>query len=243
MKVLMKRKIEPGLFHVVIIAIFLILISSCKKDIPNLQTPTPILDIYGHIATYDIDGNQYHWLPIGQQAWMIENLKVTKYRNGYPIPNVTVDTTWNHLTTGAYCNYNNNKGNVNPYGNLYNWYAINDSRNVCPTGWHVATLTEWTTLRNYLGGALLAGGKMKEVGFGHWTSPNTGATNMSYFTALPGGYFCFDFLDMGLGAYWWTSTEWNSTEAYNWALEYSSTVASWNSQWKNCGFSVRCIKD
>jgi uncharacterized protein (TIGR02145 family) len=135
----------------------------------------------------DIDGNIYHTVTIGTQVWMVENLKTTKYRNGDPIPNVT-GNAWAALTTGAYCWYNNDAATYKAtYGALYNWYAVADSRNIAPTGWHVPTDAEWTTLTTFLGGESVAGGKLKETGTNHWTSPNTGATNETGFTALPGG--------------------------------------------------------
>lgn len=135
----------------------------------------------------DYDGNVYQTVLIGDQCWMMENLKVTHYRNGDPIPHVTDGVTWGNLTSGAYCNYNNDEGNVATYGRLYNWYAVDDSRNIAPAGWHVPSDAEWQTLVDYLGGDAVAGGKMKEAGTTHWASPNTGATNESGFTALPGG--------------------------------------------------------
>ncbi|MBI4645984.1 MAG: fibrobacter succinogenes major paralogous domain-containing protein [Bacteroidia bacterium] len=100
----------------------------------------------------DIDGNIYNTIIIGTQEWMQENLKVIHYRNGDAIPDVTGDTQWSNLSTGAYCNYNNNESNALIYGRLYNWYAVADSRNICPAGWHTPTDAEWTTLTDYLGG-------------------------------------------------------------------------------------------
>ena len=146
----------------------------------------------------DIDGNTYQTVKIGDQWWMAENLKVTCYRNGDAIPNITDGTTWASLSTGAYCEYNNDINNVATYGRLYNWYAVTDSRNIAPAGWHVPSDAEWKQLEMYLGMSQSEadatgwrgtdeGGKLKEVGTMHWNSPNTGATNESGFTALPGG--------------------------------------------------------
>jgi len=136
----------------------------------------------------DIDGNCYRTVTIGTQVWMAENLKVTHDCNGEAIPNVTDGATWAGLTAGAYCEYNNDVNNVATYGRLNNWYAVADSRNISPAGWHVASDAEWQTLSIFLGGDAIAGGKMKETGTTHWYSPNTGATNESGFSALPGGY-------------------------------------------------------
>ncbi len=190
----------------------------------------------------DIDGNVYNTVTIGTQVWMVENLKTTKYRNGDPIPNVTVDATWGGLTTGAYCWYNNDAATYKAtYGALYNWYAVADSRNIAPAGWHVPTDAEWTTLTTYLGGENVAGDKLKEVGTAHWITTNTGVTNISGFTALPGGY-----RNMGIGNYsfWWSSTE-NFAAATIWIrkmyISYSNVARE---DWpKNEGFYVRCLRD
>jgi uncharacterized protein (TIGR02145 family) len=119
---------------------------------------------------------------------MAENLRTPSYANGDPIPNVTDNTQWENLTTGAWSHYNNDSQYENPYGKIYNFNAMTDSRNVCPTGWHVPTNTEWNTFINYLGGDAVAGGKMKSTGTQYWNSPNGDATNESGFSALPGGF-------------------------------------------------------
>ncbi len=158
----------------------------------------------------DIDGNTYQTIKIGNQWWMAENLKVTHYRNGDAIPNVTDYTEWVYLTSGAYCAYDNDNSHVATYGRLYNWYAVSDSRNVAPSGWHVSTFEEWQTLEDYLGGSSVAGGKLKEAGTSHWASPNTGATNESGFSALPSGYRSHvygHYSAMGFYCDFWTSTE------------------------------------
>ncbi|MFN5628176.1 MAG: fibrobacter succinogenes major paralogous domain-containing protein [Bacteroidota bacterium] len=148
---------------------------------------------YGSIT--DQDGNVYKTIVIGTQEWMAENLKSSHYLNGDLIPWVTNEATWGALTTGAACWYNNDSITYNcPYGRLYNWYAVTDTRNVCPTGWHVPSDAEWTTLINHIdtnavGGSNnnTAGGKMKSTGTQYWPSPNTDATNESGFSGLPGG--------------------------------------------------------
>lgn len=164
----------------------------------------------------DIDGNVYKTIKIGDQWWMVENLKVTHYRNGYPIPNVTNNTEWDNYGNGAYCSHNNNDGNVSTYGRLYNWDAVNDSKGLAPDGWHIPSDEEWDTLINYLGGANIAGGKMKETGTAHWESPNTGATNESGFTALPGSYRRNNgsFPLIGYSANFWSSTKNGSYSAW-----------------------------
>jgi uncharacterized protein (TIGR02145 family) len=118
---------------------------------------------------------------------MAENLATTKYNNGTSIPLAVDNSDWLFITTPAYCNYDDKESYVNTYGRLYNWYAVTDPHNICPTGWHIPTDEEWTILETFLGGSSIAGGKLKETNFAHWNNPNTGATNESGFTALPGG--------------------------------------------------------
>ncbi len=192
----------------------------------------------------DVDGNVYNTIWIGDQRWMMENLKVTHYRNGATIPKVTNNGTWAGLSTGAYCNYGNDNGNVATYGRLYNWYAVDDSRGIAPEGWHVPTYDDWQILLDYLGSG--AGGKMKETGTTHWNSPNTGATNESGFTALPGGYRHYydgDFLDMGNYANFWCSSVYSSTYVWNIYLATHNNGCSIEPHFKGWGFSIRCVKD
>lgn len=194
---------------------------------------------------FDIDGNIYKKIQVGGQCWLAENLKVTHYRNGDPIPNVTDATEWNALTTGAYCNSDNNSSNAEIYGRLYNWYAVTDSRNIAPEGWHVPSDAEWQTLVDYLGGSGVAGGKLKEAGTTHWASPNEGATNESGFTALPGGsrYYDGNFYDLGLNAYFWSSTESSSNYAWYRLLSYYYAYVLRSNSSKQDGFSVRLVRD
>ena len=193
----------------------------------------------------DIDGNVYNTVTIGTQIWMVENLKVTKYNNGTAIPLITDGAAWTSLTTPGYCWYNNDYttyGSV--YGALYNWHTVNTG-NLCPIGWHVPTDAEWTTLTDYLGGLSIAGGKLKETGTSHWAIPNTGATNESGFTALPGGWRGYDgsFHDITYTGYWWSSTQ-NGSSAWERELyQGNATVSRNGSNSKFVGFSVRCIKD
>jgi uncharacterized protein (TIGR02145 family) len=193
----------------------------------------------------DIDGNLYHTVTIGTQVWMVENLKVTHYRNSDSIPNITDGTEWGSLKTGAYCNYNNDPNNVDAYGRLYNWYVVIDSRKICPAGWHVPTYKDWEILEEYLGGVPIAGGKIKEAGTEHWESPNFGATNESGFTALPGGYrrFTGKFLFIGYYGYWWSTRAYDINNAwYNYlGYLYSNLNRYWYS--KTLGFSIRCVMD
>ncbi len=233
----MKKK-NPILFYQLFaMGFLLILTNGCKKDDPNSPIET------GTVT--DIDGNVYHTVTIGTQTWMAENLKVTKYRNGDSIPNVTDGDEWYHLSTGAYCDYENTASNSSVYGKLYNWYAVADSRDIAPNGWHVASNAEWTTLTTYLVGEDVAGGMLKEKGTAHWLSPNEGATNETGFSALPGGYYYGGSFG-GLGSYgsWWSSTEYSSDDRA-WHRTVNSIYGRMGRSYyyQSSGFSVRCLKD
>jgi uncharacterized protein (TIGR02145 family) len=163
---------------------------------------TTLIDHDGQTGTVtDVDGNIYKTIGIGSQIWMAENLMTTKYRDATPIPNITSSLS------GAYCWYNNDSATYkNTYGALYNWYAVNTG-NLCPVGWHVPTYSEWNTLISFEGGCAIAGGYLKETGTAHWVSPNTGATNKSQFSALPGGAFTMVvFFAIGFEGYWWSAS-------------------------------------
>ena len=195
----------------------------------------------------DADGNVYHTITIGSQVWSVENLKTTKYRNGDPIVNVTEYASWVALATGAYCWYNNDATTYKTtYGALYNWYAVDDSRNIAPKGWHVASDADWTILTNLWGGENIAGGKLKETGTAHWTTPNLDATNETGFTALPGGFYIWPNGAGGVGVRgrWWTSTA--SSVALGWRRDIGNDGAYVHRDpygAKQDGYSVRCVKD
>lgn len=192
------------------------------------------------------DGKTYQTVKIGDQWWMSENLKETQYRDHSAITNVTDNAVWAALTTEAYCAYDNSETTANTYGYLYNWYAVDDSKNIAPAGWHVPTDAELTTLTTYLGGTGVAGGKMKELGTTHWNSPNTGATNESGFSGLPGGYRDHDngtFGGLGGYAYFWSSTEYDSGDAWGRDLGYGYSEVYRYCGSKRHGFSVRLIRD
>lgn len=235
----MKKKNKHLLYLLIIMGFVLILTYSCNRDYRDYRFYS-----YSETGT-DLDGNVYKTVTIGSQIWMAENLKTTMYRNGDPIPNVSEDTDWEYLTTGAYCDYDNNPNNSTTYGRLYNWYAVNDIRNIAPAGWHVPTDDEWTTLITYLGGELVAGGKLKEFGTTHWIRPNKGASNESGFTALPSGFRSYDgtFYLIGSSSKWWSTTEVSETRALCRFVYYLYSDVGINSKNKKNGFSVRCIKD
>jgi uncharacterized protein (TIGR02145 family) len=181
---------------------------------------------------------------IGTQVWTNKNLDVSTYRDGTPIPEVTDPTAWANLTTGAWCYYNNDPINGAIYGKLYNWYAVNDPRGLAPLGWHVPSDAEWTTLTDYLGGASVAGGKMKETGNSHWNGPNLDATNSSGFNGLPGGsrYSYSIFGVIGNDGYWWSSTDLGEKTWSRYLANFFGTAGKYD-YFKAGGFSVRLIKD
>jgi uncharacterized protein (TIGR02145 family) len=191
----------------------------------------------------DADSNRYGVVKIDTLWWMAENLKSVHFQNGNIIPMYTSEEIWDTLTTGAFCMYNNRPDTAVIYGNLYNYYAVNDKRKICPAGWHVSANDEWKAMIDYLGGSNEAGGKLKLTS-GHWASPNTGATNESGFSALPGGFNAVDHYDgISIIGFWWTSTEYSSDRALDQILYSDKTITMNTSNTKNQGFSVRCVRD
>jgi uncharacterized protein (TIGR02145 family) len=218
--------------------------STSVMGIPCSGTPT----------VKDIDGNTYNTVQIGTQCWTKENLKVTKYRDGSVIPLDTsgnvygngTGKTWSARTTGARTVYGHDSANIAAYGYLYNWYAVANIKGLCPSGWLVPSDTEWTNLTNLLGGEAVAGGKMKTSGTTNWNSPNTGATNESGFSALPGGSRAVDsFFHIRIDAFFWSATEDRTNTAWFRYLNLGHSIvfrfiSTLN---KSAGFSVRCLKD
>ena len=236
----------------ILLLMLLIFSNSCKKEDNNPSLNGKVMDI---------DGNVYTTVTIGSQVWLVENLKVTKYRNGDPIPNVTDHIQWGNLTTGAYCEFNNNIENGAKYGNLYNWYAVNDSRNIAPIGWHISTDEDWTILVNNLKANYGTPNRVvidlaaktdwafsdDALSVGYDLSQN----NSSGFTALPGGCrFIFDenhnvggFVNTVVSGLWWSSDESNVGNAFYRAISVSYDEMYRGYNYKGCGFSVRCVKD
>ncbi len=227
--------------------------SSNVMGIPCPGTPT----------VKDIDGNTYNTVQIGTQCWTKENLRVTKYRDGTIIPldesggleGNGSGETWSSRKAGARTVYEHSAANLVTYGYLYNWYAVADTKGLCPSGWHVPGIIEWNTLTTYLGGESVAGGKMKSIGTSYWESPNLGATNEVGFSALPGGsradndpftglyrYGRFDVIKTN--AIFWTDTEVGSKAAWSRGLCgdcYKVFIDEY--PFKSFGASVRCLKD
>ena len=198
---------------------------------------------YGTVT--DIDGNGFTTVAIGTQEWMAENLRVTHYRNGGEIPNVTGNAAWTALTSGARCSPENDTLLVATYGNLYNWYAVSDGRGLAPDGWHVPSDTEWQTLLDFLGGDMAAGGKLKETDFAHWLTPNTGATNETGFSAMAAGHRNWngDYLNFTMSALFWSSTPYNDPNAWYRSLYHDNAGVGRANYLKKDGFSIRCVKD
>jgi uncharacterized protein (TIGR02145 family) len=214
----------------------------------------------------DIDGNIYNTVLIGSQCWTKENLRVRRYNNGTAIQfDATGGSggsfgTWRNLTIGAHTIYANDSvatpSNLTKYGYLYNWYAAkgistngtilsNDTLNICPSGWHVPTDADWSTLTTDIGGESVAGGMMKSRGTAYWNSPNTGATNESGFSTLPGGVRMFDgsFNAVRSNAYLWSATESSSSNAWIRTLSTNDDDVNRVAYSKSGGASIRCIKD
>ena len=183
---------------------------------------------------------------IGSQVWMKENLDTDRFRNGDPIEQVRTDRGWNQASIGqapATCTYLNTDKNGKQYGRLYNWYAVSDPRGLCPAGWRVPTDIDWRDLKAHLGGKKKAGGKIKSLT--GWNQPNEKATNLSGFTALPGGsrdYFG-EFDLEGSEAVWWSSTEHNHVLAWARLVHTNGGRLNKVSSAKGTGNSVRCIKE
>jgi uncharacterized protein (TIGR02145 family) len=183
----LNRYRRENLFWIYLLIAAFILFFSCKKEKNIIIEPINFNPLITYGIVKDQDGNAYKTVNIGNQVWMAENLRTTKFNDNKTIPLVKDSTAWSNLITPGYCCYDNDAETyLSLYGALYNWYAVNTGK-LCPEGWHVPSDEEWITLRTYLGGEELAGGKMKESGISHWQSPNAGATNQSGFTAIPGG--------------------------------------------------------
>jgi len=198
----------------------------------------------------DTDGNVYETVWIGEQLWMAENLKVTRYNNGDAITYIANGEHWGSMNEGQYGVYDDDPINSNKYGNLYNWAVIGDFRGICPIGWHVPSNDEYTVLTDFLGGEDVAGGKMKEAGLEHWNyysdQITSETTNESGFTGLPAGHRntnTGDYVYMGFYGYFWSSTETSSDLAWRqYLFNYSSGIGR-DTFGKPNGFSIRCLKD
>lgn len=219
----------------------LIINYGCRKDKDDL-IPTTVTDI---------DGNVYHTVTIGKQVWMVENLRVTRYRNGDSIGTTVpaISDISDESSPKYQWAYAGMDSLAAIYGRLYSKHAVFDSRRIAPAGWHVPTYDDWNTLTTYLGGLSGAGEKMKssgdiEAGTGLWRAPNTSG-NEKGFTALPGGSRNNNgyFVEAGQSGYWWSSTEDGANSAWFYCINYRYTDVLRGNNSADRGFSVRCVMD
>ena len=231
--------------------IILLLIVGCEETIaPKSEDCNGVTDI---------DGNCYETIQIGEQVWLDENLKVNHYNNGDAISTGYSEVEWDNLLLGAYAIYNDESSNADVYGNLYNWYVVDDSRSICPDGWHVSTDTEFKELELYLGMS------EEEANSLTWRGTNEGSKiagnselwydgeldiNLEFgtsgFNALPAGYRLpndGDYYYKGLGANFWSSPVSDSDDMYSRRLLASKSGVLRDNPSKNYGFSIRCLKD
>ncbi len=191
----------------------------------------------------DQDGNVYKTIVIGTQTWMVENLKTAHYRNGDAIPQVTSNTTWTNLTTGAYCYYNNNPTYNDTFGKLYNFSTVLDSRGLAPLGWHIPKHTDINILYTFLTGGTVRPYSMQEAGTSHWLAPNAYATNETGFTGLPGGERSSGFTGKGQIGKFWLNEIFALGNADFISLHSSIDDISGDVDFWYAGLSVRCVKD
>jgi uncharacterized protein (TIGR02145 family) len=223
----------------ILIAIEIVLLS-----MGTVQSGENRTEYEGTVA--DVDGNAYRTITIGTQVWLVENLRVTHYRAGGSIPRIADNEEWSGLTTGAYCRPAlESAAHKGSYGLLYNFHAVDDSRGLCPEGWHVPTAEEWRSLIDHLGGDQVAGGRMKETSADLWRLSVPGTSNASGFSAFPaGGRGRFGSpAEVGHYATWWASTSHDSDFAWHWGLYPDKNSIRSNPGHKSSGFSVRCIQD
>ena len=190
----------------------------------------------------EYQGYDYQMVQIGGQCWFAENLRSENYENGEAIPEVTDNEAWSGLISGARCNYDNDASNAATYGRLYNWYAVEDPRGLCPSGWHVPTDEEWMVMVDLLGGEAVAGVQMKTT-YG-WNNGGNG-TNTSGFSGLPGGYRRPDglFSVSGIRGLWWTSSPMDLSYALWRRLSNGNDIVDGGGSMFIDGYSIRCIQD
>jgi uncharacterized protein (TIGR02145 family) len=213
-------------------------------SVASLAQPTAVGQSQEQVK--DFDGNLYHTVKIGTQVWMAENLRVTHYRDGTPIPNVTNSAKWSELMKGAYCWYENNAMKFRAaYGALYNYYAVADPRTISPVGWHIPSDSEWAILELSLGGADEAGDSLKVLFSDFWNGTDTEKPNATRLSGVLGGGRARLgwFGEKAKHGTWWSSTEIDGSYAWHRGLSYGSASISRNAGHKASGFSVRCVRD
>jgi uncharacterized protein (TIGR02145 family) len=238
----------PKLMLLSKIAMSQIMLPAYQGVVSKISTVN-VMSCPGLATVTDIDNNIYNTVLIGTQCWMASNLRVSTYNTGVTIPldvsggsGGTESQTWNTKTTGARTTYAHNSSNLTTYGYLYNWYAATDTKKICPTGWHVPSNAEWTTLTTFLGGLTVAGGKMKSTGTTYWNTPNTSSTNDYGFSALPGGV---RFKGAG-GVFGYIRSFarfWSSNANYFYQMDFDDINVTQGTCGTSCGHSVRCLRD
>jgi uncharacterized protein (TIGR02145 family) len=230
-----------------------VILSACSKD----ETEDSESFNFPTGTVTDHESNTYGTVTIDGREWMSENLRTTTYCDGDPIP-ADLSINWFNVflnKTPAYAVYDNIASNALIYGNLYNWYAVNNTKNICPCGWRVATEEDWISLIKVinpdypLSPSYNTGGKLKATGTTLWNAPNEGATNSTGFSALPGGFpFLDEFGGLGTNGYFWSSTTYTediNDDSYAWSLDvnYQTHAYYFAGHPKVNGYSVRCIKN
>ena len=221
------------------ISLLAFIVAGCKKNEGYTVTQDSISSL-PEITAHDIDGNLYHGVYIGSQIWMVENLNVTRFRDGTPIDVVTDQVLWTGMsdTMPLCCNYNNDDYLGNIYGKLYNRNVVFNSSQIAPAGWRLPTISDWDTLLTYLGGSSVAGNLLREDGTDHWLGPNT-SQNTIGFTALPGGFRTGSgFTNLSTKGRFWSLWPYNS-----YTIDGSGIVLCDSTNASYAGFSIRCIKE
>ena len=220
-------------FYCIAFLVTFTLFLSCSN---SMSSPDGIIS--GEVS--DIDGNIYKTEKIGKQWWMTENLKVTRFSNGDSIRIISNNNEWSKLRSAGYCNYGDDTSNVAVFGRLYNWYAVNDNRNLAPEGWHVASDEDWQQLEMYFG---MPHSQADSIGFRG--SDEAAKLKESAFAVIPSGFRepDGDFAQIGTFAYWWSSTEFCTLNAWLRGMSINYGKISRNFDSKIQGFSVRCVKD
>lgn len=220
------------------------------------------VDIHNGAITYgqvsDIDGNVYKTVTIDEKIWFAENLKVTRFQDGTAIPEVPDTLEWSELTSPGLCYYQNNPAFECPYGRLYNFYVAADPRNPCPNGWRVPSMEDLYDLIFFLDPNAnpqqpgntpnSAGGPLKSIGLTYWREPNTNATNLSGFSAIPNGgrndEGLFSFSSDAAASYWLSTPSGpNNSMGFFLELAYPQDYAVRNAYWSNYGCCIRCVTD
>lgn len=222
-----------------------ICLAGCEYDtLPH----EPVADFSGQKGSVmDIDSNTYQTIGIGKQIWMAENLAVTRLNDGSGLPLIYGDSAWARYNKPAFCIYKSLPDYKEIFGLLYNYHAVNSGQ-LCPNGWHVPSVSEWSELMKFAGGRDKAGGKLKLMDSPLWTGANYGFEEHYEFNGLPGGYrrnmmSSMRFENIGTAGYWWSKDSCDYFHAYAVSMKGENTSLSTTSYRKVYGLSIRCIKD